>query len=60
MLRLELTEDEAHTLRVLFRDYLPDLRREVARTEDHDFRHELIKRQDLCERLLGQLERAAV
>jgi hypothetical protein len=60
MVRLELTADEAHTLRILFRDYLPDLRREVARTEDHAFRHELIKRQDVCERLLGELERAAV
>jgi hypothetical protein len=60
MVRLELTEDEAHTLRVLFHDYLPDLRREVARTEDHAFRHGLVKRQDLCERLFGDLERAAV
>jgi hypothetical protein len=58
MVRLDLTEDEAHALRVLFHDYLPDLRREVARTEDREFRHELVKRQDLCERLLGELERA--
>jgi hypothetical protein len=60
MVRLQLTEDEAQTLGGLLRDYLPDFRREVARTEDHGFRHELIKRQDLCERLLGELERAAV
>ena len=60
MVRLDLTEDEAHALRVLFHDYLPDLRREVARTEDREFRHELVKRQDLCERLLGELERAPV
>ena len=60
MVRLELTEDDAHTLRVLLHDYLPDLRREVARTEDREFRHGLIKRQDLCERLLGELARGAV
>jgi hypothetical protein len=60
MMRLDFSEDEARTLRILFRDYLPDLRREIARTEDRDFRHELIKRQDLCERLLTELARAAV
>jgi len=60
MVRLELTADEAHTLKILLRDYLPDLRREVARTDDHDFRHRLIKRQDLSERLLAELERAAI
>jgi hypothetical protein len=57
-MRLELTPDEVKTLRALLHDYLPDLRREVARTEAHDFRHELVKRQDLCERLLADLGKA--
>ena len=59
-LQLDLTDDEAHTLRALLHDYLPELRREVARTDARDFRHEMVKRQDLCERLLAQLEKAGV
>jgi hypothetical protein len=57
-MRFELTNEEAITLREILHDYLPDLRREVARTEVRDFRHELVKRQDLCERLLAELEQA--
>jgi hypothetical protein len=55
-MQLDLTDDEAATLRDLLRSYLPDLRREVARTDAHDYRHDLVKRQDLCEKLLGRLE----
>ena len=55
-MRLELTDEETVTLRSMLHDYLPDLRREVAATDARDMRHELIKRQDLCERLLQQLE----
>jgi hypothetical protein len=54
-MRIELTEDEATTLRSLLHDYLPDLRREVAATDARDMRHELGKRQDLCESLLARL-----
>ena len=54
-MRLELTDDEAATLRELLRAYLPDLRREVAATDARDLRHDLIKRQDLCESLLARL-----
>jgi hypothetical protein len=54
-MRLELTEEETVTLRSMLHDYLPDLRREVAGTEARDMRHELVKRQDLCERLLARL-----
>jgi hypothetical protein len=55
-MRLELTDEEIVTLRSMLHDYLPDLRREVAATDARDMRHELIKRQDLCERLLEQLQ----
>ena len=55
-MELELTADEARRLHDLLRDTLPDLRREVARTDAHDFRHELVERQELCERLVGRLE----
>ena len=54
-MRLELTEEDTATLRALLRNYLPDLRREVAGTDARDFRHELARRQDLCERLLARL-----
>jgi len=59
-MQLALSDEEVHTLRLLLRDYLPELRMEVARTDAREFRHELIKRQDLCERILEQLDRAAV
>ena len=58
-MQLELSPDEARTLHALLRDTLPDLRREVARTDAHDFRHELVLRQELCERLVVRLEQAA-
>ena len=57
---LTLTEEEAGTLRELLQNYLPDLRREVARTDAHDFRHQLVARQELCERLIAQLANLAV
>jgi len=54
-----LTEHETALLRDLLHDYLPDLKREVARTEQHELRHLYAERQDLVERLLGQLEATA-
>ena len=59
-MQIELTADEAHTLRVLLDDYLPQLRREVARTDAREFRHGLLKRQELCERLVEILHEADV
>ena len=55
-MRIDLNDEETRTLQAMLRDYLPSLRREVARTDSHDFRHELVLRQDLCERLLGLLD----
>jgi hypothetical protein len=57
-MQLVLTDQEAVVLRGLLEAYLPELRREVARTEDHGLRHELVWRQELAERVLEQLERA--
>jgi len=57
-MQLTLTEHEAEILRGLLHDYLPDLRREVARTDEHELRHLFVQRQELAERLLGELERA--
>lgn len=59
-MHLELTDDDAQTLRALLRDYLPELKMEVARTEAREFRHEMVKRQEVCERLLGLLDKGSV
>ena len=59
-MHLELTDDEAHTLRAMLNDYLPALKMEVARTDAREFRHEMVKRQEVCERLLGLLDSADV
>ena len=54
-MQLTLSDSEAEILRDLLLAYLPELEREVARTERHTLRHALVERQDLVERLLEQL-----
>ena len=56
-MELILNDEDARRLRDLFSDHLRDLRLEVARTEAKDFRHMMVLRQELVERLLAQLER---
>lgn len=56
-MQLNLSSDEAILLRDTLIDYLPSLRREVARTEQHDLRHLMVQRQELVERLVEELER---
>jgi hypothetical protein len=59
-MQFELSHEDAHILRELLHDYLPELRLEVARTEARDFRHELLKRQNVCEHLVELLDQAEV
>jgi hypothetical protein len=59
-MQLTLSSDEAVLLRDLLADYLPALRREVARTEQHELRHLMVQRQDLVERLVEELEEQTV
>jgi hypothetical protein len=54
-MQLVLSDAETVLLRGLLADYLPALRREVARTEQHELRHLMVQRQDLVERVLEQL-----
>jgi hypothetical protein len=56
-MQLDLSDEEVRTFQGLLDDYLTRLRREIARTDAHEFRHDLVKRLDLCERLLDQLGR---
>ena len=57
---LSFTDADTELLRGLLADYLPALRREVARTERHELRHLMVQRQDLVERILDQLGTSAV
>ena len=54
-MQLQLTDQEAHDLHGLLHDYLPALRREVARTDSKAFRHLLVQRLDLAERIFDEL-----
>jgi hypothetical protein len=56
MIRLELTPDEAALLRELLTVYLADYRREVAGTENPEFRHTLQRRCNFLEEFLRRLE----
>jgi len=55
-MHVDLTVDEAATLKGLLSDCIPDLKREIARTDNHQFRHELVLREELCERLISRLD----
>jgi hypothetical protein len=58
-MQVELTTEEATTLTALLRDTIPDLKREIARADDRRFRHELVQREELCERLIARLDRGS-
>lgn len=55
-MQVDLTTEEAATLKGLLRDCIPDLKREIARADDRRFRHELVQREELCERLIARLD----
>ncbi len=56
-MNITLTAHEAEVLAGLLGDYLPALRREVARTEQRDLRHLMVERLDVLERFLERLSR---
>lgn len=55
-MHLDLTADEAETLKALLTDCIADLKREIARTDNHRFRHQLVQRQEFCEQLISRLD----
>jgi hypothetical protein len=55
-MQIYLNDDDAQMLHFLIDEYLPQLRMEVARTDSREYRRDLVKRQELCERLLTDLE----
>ena len=59
-MQIQLTDQEAHDLHDLLNDYLPMLRREVARTDSKEFRHLLVQRLDLVERIVDDLALTSV
>jgi len=59
-MQIDLDEKEWNTIHQVLDDYLPQLRREIARTDAAEFRHELVRREEACEHLLGVLEQAEV
>lgn len=57
---LDLTREEADRFRHLLEDYLPDLKREMSRTEERTLRHELVLREELLERIIARLGTSVV
>jgi hypothetical protein len=62
MIKLQLTDGEARILLNLIDNYMPELEVEIHRTEGHDFREALEKKEkflrDMIRRLGGQLKTA--
>ncbi len=59
MKHLDLSDDDVTVLREALVLYLNDFRREVARTENSDFRHGLQRKQDVLEHVLTELDQRA-
>jgi hypothetical protein len=56
-IRLELGAEDAKALLEALEKHLTELRREVAATENPDFRHTLQREQNRLERILEELRR---
>jgi hypothetical protein len=59
-MRLDLEAEDARALLEALTIYLAEFRREVAGTENPDFRHTLQRRQNALERVVGVLQRQSV
>lgn len=56
-MQLELSEDEADSLREVLSSYLSDLRMEIADTDSLDFREGLKQREAFLRSVIGRLGR---
>lgn len=54
-MQLQLTDHDARALYDLLRDSLPALQRETVRTDSKEYRHRLLEREALIERVLAEL-----
>ena len=54
-MQLTLNDEEHQVLLEILREALPDLREEVYKTEDFDFRAHLKRRKETINTLLGKL-----
>jgi hypothetical protein len=57
VIQLDVEAEDAQTLLEAVTIYLQDFRREVAGTENPDFRHILPRKQNVLERLVADLQR---
>jgi hypothetical protein len=55
MVLIQLGDEDARVLLEALSLYLTEFRREVAATEDPDFRHALQKKETALERIVGEL-----
>jgi hypothetical protein len=55
---IQLSDDDAKTLRDMLEEFLPELKYEAARTEEKQLRHILYQRQAVVERLVELLPAA--
>jgi hypothetical protein len=56
---MELSAKELEVVREALETYLADFRRQVAGTENPDFRHQLQEKQNALEHIVSRLRRAA-
>ncbi len=54
-MQIALTEEEKSTLVDVLNEALPDLREEVYKTENYDYREELKRREQVVKSLLARL-----
>ena len=57
MAQIQLTDEDARVLLDALNLYLADFRREVAGTENPEFRHLLQKKETALDRIAGELRR---
>lgn len=54
------TQEELSVLEEVLKEYLTELRMEIADTDDYDFRQALKKKSEMLQSILGKMEQAKV